>query len=69
MEINDELEIQLFHTLEQIKRMNEAIRRHQRVEDGNPFMIEQFQEVRQRLHADLQDLLSQVTEVRWQLAA
>ncbi|MBN8822118.1 MULTISPECIES: hypothetical protein [unclassified Spirosoma] len=69
MEINDELEIQLFHTLEQIKRMNEAIRRHQRVEDGNPFMIEQFQEIRQRLHADLQDLLSQVTEVRWQLAA
>lgn len=60
MEINDELEIQIFHTLEQVKRMNEAIRRHQQAEVPNLFMIEQFQEVRQRLNTELQDLLSNI---------
>ncbi len=69
MEINDELEIQIFHTLEQVKRMNEAIRRHQRTDDPNTFMIEQFQEVKNRLTNELQVLLSQATETRWQVAA
>ncbi|GAB4028942.1 hypothetical protein [Spirosoma gilvum] len=69
MEINDELEIQLFHTLEHIKRMNDAIRRHQRAEEANTFMIEQFQEIKQRLNTELQDLLSKVTETPWQIAA
>ncbi|GAB3997202.1 hypothetical protein GCM10028807_41780 [Spirosoma daeguense] len=69
MEINDELEIRIFHTLEQVKRMNEAIRRHQQTDEPNGFIIEQFLEVRQRLNIELQDLLSQVTETRWQIAA
>ncbi len=69
MEINDELEIQIFHTLEQIKRMNEAIRRHQRADPPNAFMIEQFQEVKTRLTNELRGLLSQVTETPWQVAA
>lgn len=69
MEINDELEIQLFHTLEQIKRMNDAIRRHQGADETNAFMIEQFLEMKQRLNAELQDLLSKVTESPWQIAA
>ena len=69
MEINDELEIQIFHTLEQVKRMNEAIRRHQQTDEPNAFMIEQFQELRQRLNAELQDMLSEITETRWQIAA
>ncbi len=69
MEINDELEIQIFHTLEQVKRMNEAIRRHTRADDPNAFMLEQFQEVKKRLTAELQSLLSQATETHWQVAA
>ena len=69
MEINDELEIQIFHTLEQVKWMNEAIRRHQRTDDPNDFMIEQFQEVKSRLTDELRSLLSQVTEMTWQIAA
>ncbi|MBD2702407.1 hypothetical protein IC229_17290 [Spirosoma sp. BT702] len=69
MEINDELEIQLFHTLEQVKQMNEAIRRHQGAYEPNTFMIEQFQEVKNRLTDELRSLLSQVTEMRWQAAA
>lgn len=69
LEINDELEIQIFHTLEQVKRMNEAIRRHQRADEPNALIIEQFQELRQRLNIELQDLLSKVTETRWQIAA
>jgi hypothetical protein len=69
MEINDELEILIFHTLEQVKRMNEAIRRHQRADDSNDFMIEQFQEVKSRLTDGLRSLLSQATEMPWQIAA
>ena len=69
MEIRDELEIQLFHTLEQVKRMNEAIRRHNQADEPNAFMVEQFQEVRQRLNTELQNLLSQVTETNWRVVA
>ncbi len=69
MEINDELEIRIFHTLEQVKRMNEAIRRHQRANNPNEFMIEQFQEIKSRLTDELRGLLSQATETHWQIAA
>ncbi|RIV25412.1 hypothetical protein DYU11_08930 [Fibrisoma montanum] len=69
MEINDELEIRLFHTIEQVRRMNEAIRRHQQADEPNAFMIEQFQEVKTRLTKELQDLMSRATEMQWQVAA
>ncbi len=55
--------------LEQVKRMNEAIRRHTRADDANAFMLEQFQEMKTRLTTELQGLLSQATETRWQVAA
>ncbi len=57
MEINDELEIQIFHTLEGVKRTNEAIRRHQLAGDPNDFIIEQFLEVKSRLTDELRSLL------------
>lgn len=69
MEIRDELEIQIFLTIEQVKRMNEAIKRHQQADDPNALMIEQFLEVRKRLNEELQNLLLQVTETSWQVAA
>ncbi len=69
MEIRDELDIQIFHTLEQVKRMNEAIRRHAQADEPNAFMVEQFQEVRQRLNTELQNLLSQATETNWRVVA
>lgn len=69
MEINDELEIQIFHTLEQVKRMNKAIRRHQQADSPNGFMIEQFQEMKTHLTDELSSLLSQATETHWQIAA
>ena len=68
MEIKDELTIQLFHTLEQVKQMNEAIHRHQQADKPNEFMIEQFQEVKSRLTGELEKLLSQMTETQWQVA-
>ncbi len=68
MEINDELEIQIFHTLEQVKRMNDAIRRHQQANSPNALMIEQFQEMKTRLTDELRSLLSQATETHWQIA-
>lgn len=69
MEIKDELEIQLFHTLEQVKQMNEAIHRHKQLDEPNAFMIEQYQEVKSRLTGELEKLLSQLTETQWQVAA
>ncbi|WP_143092543.1 hypothetical protein [Arsenicibacter rosenii] len=69
MEIHDELEIEIFNTIEQIKRMNEAIHRHEQSNDPNPLMIEQFQEIRNRLTSDLQRLMSEITETTWVLAA
>ncbi|QKZ13026.1 hypothetical protein [Spirosoma sp. KUDC1026] len=69
MEINDELEIQIFHTLEQVKRMNEAIRRHQNEGEESTFMVEQFAEMKSRLTDELRSLLSQATETHWQVAA
>jgi hypothetical protein len=69
MEINDELEIQIFHTLEQVKRMNEAIRRHQNKREEGSFMVDQFTEMKNRLTDELRSLLSQATETHWQVAA
>ena len=68
MEINDELEIEIFHTLEQIKQMNKAIHRHQQAQEPNDFMIEQFQEMKNRLTKELQALMSRVTETTWLVA-
>lgn len=69
MEIRDEMDIRLFHTLEQVKQMNEAIHRHQQLDVPNAFMLEQFQEVKSRLTGELEKLLSQLTETQWQVAA
>lgn len=69
MEINNDLEIQIFHTLEQVKLANEAIRRHRQAAEPNAFMIEQFQEVKLHLTDELGDLLSTITETHWQVAA
>lgn len=69
MEISDEVEIQIFHTIEHVKRMNEAIRRHRLADEASPFMIEQFLDIRNRLYEELQQLLLQVTETPWKVAA
>lgn len=65
MEINDEVNIQIFHTLEQVKQMNEAIRRQQEDSEHNAFMVEQYQQMKNRLTDELQQLLSIATESRW----
>lgn len=49
--------------------MNEAVRRHRQADEPNAMMIDQFLEVRSRLNAELQQLLLQVTETSWQIAA
>jgi hypothetical protein len=65
MEIHDELEIEIFHTLEQLRRMNKALRRHQDGSSPNAFMVEQIQDVKARLTQELQVLMSQATEMQW----
>ncbi|TAE29802.1 MAG: hypothetical protein EAZ91_11830 [Cytophagales bacterium] len=69
MELQDELDIEIFHTLEQLKRMNEAIHRHGGGDESSQFMTEQFLEMKQRLTRELQDLMSRATEVTWLVAA
>ncbi|MGA0558425.1 hypothetical protein ACO2Q8_17320 [Larkinella sp. VNQ87] len=69
MEINDDLEIQIFHTLEHLRRVNQNLRQHLDAEQPSSLMIEQYQAMKQRLTEELQHLMSLATEVTWQVAA
>jgi hypothetical protein len=42
MEIVDEIEIEIFYTIERMKSIEQAILRHQNLDDNNNFMIEQY---------------------------
>ena len=53
MEIVDEIEIEIFYTIERMKSIDHAILRHQNLDDPNNFMIEQYQELKKKLSKDL----------------
>ena len=69
MEIVDEIEIQIFYTIERIKSIEQAVVRHQKIDEPNDFMIEQYQELRRKLSNDLASFLSQATNMNVQIAA
>ena len=68
MEIQEERQIEIFHTLEKIERMNKTIQFHQVQETQDKTAISQYQSVRQDLIRQLRDLLSK-WDVMFQLAA
>ena len=68
MEIYDELEIEIFHTLEKIRRVENMIKRHvdSKSED---LIINQYVSLKKELSQQLADLLSQATNAKVQIAA
>lgn len=69
MEIVDEVEIQIFYTIERIKSIEQAILRHQNIDESNGFMIEQYQDMKRKLSDDLVALLRKATNLNVQIAA
>jgi len=69
MEIVDEIEIEIFYTIERIKSIEQAILRHQNIDDPNSFMIEQYKELKKKLSEDLVGLLRKATNLNLQIAA
>ncbi|MFN3490407.1 MAG: hypothetical protein ACK4YV_14800 [Emticicia sp.] len=69
MEIIDEVEIEIFYTIERIKSIEQAVLRHQNLDEPNSFMIEQYQELKKKLSEDLVVLLRKATNLNLQIAA
>ena len=69
MEIVDEIEIEIFYTIERMKSIDHAILRHQNLDDPNNFMIEQYQELKKKLSKDLVAQLRKDTNLNFQIAA
>lgn len=68
MEIIDELEIEIFHTLEKMRRVESMIKRH--VDFGSEdLIINQYISLKKELSQQLADLLSQATNAKVQIAA
>lgn len=68
MEIHDELEIEIFHTLEKIRRTEEMIRTH--VNAGTEeIIINQYQALKTELSQQLAELLSNAINAKIQIAA
>lgn len=71
MEITKEKHIQIFVTIDRINRINENIKRYLSYEKSitNDAMVKQWIEVRDNLAHQLQDLLSEETEIKFLTAA
>lgn len=69
MEIADEIEIEIFYTIERMKSIEQAILRHQNLDDNNNFMIDQYRELKEKLSKDLVALLRKATNLNLQIAA
>jgi len=68
MEIHDELEIEIFHTLENIRRVEGMIRKHVEAKSEN-LIINQYESLKKELSQQLADLLSNATNTNVQIAA
>ncbi len=68
MEIHDELEIEIFHTLEKIRRVENMIKRH--VDAGSQdLLVNQYYSLKKELLQELAELLSQAINTKVQIAA
>ena len=68
MEIHDELEIEIFHTLENIRRVESMIRKHVEAKSEN-LIVNQYYSLKKELSQQLADLLSNATNTNVQIAA
>ena len=68
MEIHDEVQIEIFHTLEKINRMNNAIAFHTVQDEPSLVSIEQYKAIKSQMTHQLLELLEKV-DVKLQLAA
>jgi hypothetical protein len=71
MEITKERHIQIFVTIDRINRINENIKRYLSYEKSitNNAMVKQWIEVRENMAKQLQNLLSEETEIKFLTAA
>lgn len=71
MEITKEKHIQIFVTIDRINRINENIKRYLSYEKSitNDAMVKQWVEVRENMAKQLQNLLSEETEIKFLTAA
>ena len=68
MEIHDELEIEIFHTLEKIRRVENMIRKHIEAQSEG-LITNQYYSLKKELSQQLADLLSNATNTNVQIAA
>ena len=68
MEIHDELEIEIFHTLENIRRVESMIRKHVEAKSED-LIINQYYSLKKELSQQLAELLSNATNTNVQIAA
>ena len=60
MELRDQRHIQIFHTLEKLERLNEAIQFHTAQESIDQLAVEQYKEQKVQLTEDLVQLLREI---------
>lgn len=68
MELTNPRQIEIFHTLEKIERMNHAILFHKATQNPDLLAIEQYQEMKDKLVQQLLVLLAEM-DLRLGLAA
>lgn len=56
MELNDKRQIEIFHTLEKIERMNKAIAFHKAMENPDKLALEQYEQLKKELTKQLLSL-------------
>jgi hypothetical protein len=60
MEITDSRQIEIFHTLEKIERMNKAILFHKATQNPDSLALEQYEAMKAQLTQQLLGLLEQL---------
>ena len=68
MEITDNRQIEIFHTLEKIERMNGAINFHKATKNPDNLAIEQYLDMKKKLTEQLLSLLEEM-DLRLKVAA
>lgn len=68
MELTNPLQIEIFHTLEKIERMNHAMLFHKAAQNPDKLAIEQYEEMKNKLVNQLLELLAKM-DLRLGIAA
>ncbi len=68
MELKDARQIEIFHTLEKIERMNKAIAFHKAMENTDKLALEQYVQIKEQLTQQLLDALAEM-DLKLQMAA